>query len=67
MAALLKRLWEAFDAFHLKDAEECVEQLKLRELTKEENVLAEKLAKACDDIDYEEGCRILESYEGMKL
>ena len=62
--ALLKRLWEAFDAFDLKASEQCIEQLKVRELTAEEAVLVEKLAEACDDIDYEEGCRLIESYKG---
>lgn len=60
---LLKRLWEAFDDFDLKAAEQCVEQLKVRDLSDTERVLVEKLAAACDDIDYEEGCRILEEYE----
>ena len=62
--ALLKRLWEAFDAFDLKASEQCIEQLKVCELTAEETVLVEKLAEACDDIDYEEGCRLIESYKG---
>lgn len=60
---LLERLWEAFDAFDLKNAEWCVEQLKVRELSEEEQILVEKLAAACDDIDYEEGCRLLEEYK----
>lgn len=60
--ALLKRLWEAFDAFDLKASEQCIEQLQMRELTTEETALVEKLAAACDDIDYEEGCRLIEEY-----
>lgn len=63
---LLKKLWEAFDAFDLKTAESCIEQLKVRELSQDESALVEKLEAACDDIDYEEGCRILEAYEESK-
>ena len=63
---LLERLWEAFDAFDLKSAEACVEQLKLRELSGSEQELVEKLAAACDEIDYEEGCRLLEEYKKQK-
>ena len=59
---LLKRLWEAFDGFDLKASEQCIEQLQVRELTIEEAALVEKLAAACDDIDYEEGCRLIEEY-----
>lgn len=59
---LLKRLWEAFDAFDLKTAEQCVEQLKVRELSEVEQKLVEQLEYACEEIDYEEGCRILEEY-----
>lgn len=59
---LLKRLWNAFDAFDLKTSEKCIEQLQVRELTTEEAELVKKLEKACDDIDYEEGCRLIEYY-----
>lgn len=59
---LLKRLWEAFDAFDLKASEQCIEQLKVRELTVEEAALVEKLEEACNDIDYDEGCRLIEEY-----
>lgn len=65
--ALLKRLWEAFDAFDLKAAEQCIEQLKVRELTEKEASLVEKLAEACEEIDYEEGCHLIESYEGIRI
>ena len=59
---LFKRLWTAFDDFDLKTAEECVEQLKARELSADETELVKQLEQACEDIDYEVGSEILEHY-----
>ena len=64
---LLERLWEAFDAFDLKTSEQCIEQLKVRELSPEETTLVTKLEEACDDIDYEEGARLIEEYKNAMV
>ncbi len=59
---LWNRLKEAFDDFDLKTAEECVRQLKMRQLSKQEEALLEQAEEACEEIDYEAGSSVLEDY-----
>lgn len=56
------RLKQSFDDFDLMGAEDCVEQLKQRELGEKEMALLEQLEQACVDIEYEMGSELLESY-----
>jgi len=59
---LFVKLKAAFDDFDLRAAEGCVAQLQTRELSAEEQALAEQCAQACEDIDYEAGSELLKKY-----
>ena len=62
VGSLLERLKTAFDDFDLMTAEDCIEQLFSRKLPEKEQQLVQQCKQACEDIDYDVGSELLETY-----